>query len=274
MSSQPSPLRVFHVDRAVVEIYSSKADAGKSAALRAATILEGAISRQGHSRLIMATGNSQEDLISSLVRARNVDWSRVEVFHMDEYIGLPESHRGSLRHWMKSRFVELVHPGRVNYLDGNARDLDAECHRYEELLRERPVNLCMLGIGENGHIAFNEPHAADFEDPLGVKRVQLDELSRNQQAGEGHFSSPASVPPEALTLTLPILMSSEELICCVPEGRKREAVRNALQGPISPECPGSAVRKHANAHVYIDTDSAALLSLPAIDRGLYRANGS
>ena len=142
---------------------------------------------------------------------------------------------------------------------GNAPDVDAECRRYEQLLREAPITLCMLGFGENGHIAFNDPHVANFQDPQGVKRVDLDERDRRQQAGEGHFPGWESVPREAITLTCPMLMGSENIIGCVPELRKAEAVKNALEGPVSTKCPGSVVRTHPQAHIYLDADSASLL---------------
>jgi len=263
MLAELSPIRIFRVDKAEVEIYPSKVEAGRAAALLASAILNNAISKQGHARLIMATGNSQQDLVFALARDPSVNWSRVELFHMDEYIGLPETHPGCLKRWLNTRFVELVHPGKVNYLDGNAQDLDAECRRYVTLLRAKPLTLCTLGIGENGHIAFNDPHVADFQDPLGVKKVDLDERCRRQQAGEGHFPDFASVPPTAVTATCPMLMSPENLICCVPEQRKAEAVKNALEGPVSTQCPGSVLRNHPHAHIYLDTDSASLLSLPA-----------
>ncbi|MGO8817273.1 MAG: glucosamine-6-phosphate deaminase [Terriglobia bacterium] len=258
--SQSPALRTFQVDRAVVEVYPSKSEAGKAAALRASAILKAAISKDGRARLILATGNSQEDLVAALVQVRDLDWSRLEVFHMDEYVNLPETDRGCLKRWFNSHFVEVVHPSIVRYLDGNAPDLDAECRRYERLLRAAPITLCQLGIGENGHIAFNDPHVADFADPLNIKRVTLDERCRRQQAGEGHFANFESVPAEALTLTCPMLMSSENLICCVPEGRKAEAVRNAIEGPVTTRCPGSVVRTHPHASIYLDADSASLLN--------------
>jgi len=198
--------------------------------------------------------------VESLAQVRSLDWSRLEVFHMDEYIHLPESDRGCLKRWLNTHFVNVVRPGKVHYLDGNAADPVAECRRYEEALLGAPITLCTLGIGENGHIAFNDPHVADFQDPLNIKRVSLDERCRRQQAGEGHFADPASVPGEALTLTCPMLMRSENLICCVPESRKAEAVKNALEGPVSTRCPGSIVRTHPYAHIYLDADSASLLT--------------
>jgi len=255
-SSAPS---TFQVDRAAVEVYSTKREAGEAAALRAAGILRAAIANQGKARLIMATGNSQEDMVTALVQAPDIDWSRLELFHMDEYIALPESDRGCLKRWMNQHFVEIVHPGKVNYLDGNARDLDAESRRYEQAVRSAPITLCLIGIGENGHIAFNDPHVADFHDPLGMKRVVLDEPCRRQQAGEGHFDGFESVPKEAVTLTCPLLMSSENLICSVPEKRKAQAVKNALEGPVTEQCPGSVVRTHPRAWIYLDRESASLL---------------
>lgn len=252
-------LRTFRVDRATVEIYPSKPEAGKAAAIRAASTLNTALAKDGRARLIMATGNSQQDLVASLAQDHSVDWSRVDLFHMDEYIGLPLTHPGCLRFWINTRFLNVVHPGTARFLDGNAPDLDAECRRYEQLLREAPITLCMLGFGENGHIAFNDPHVANFQDPQGVKRVDLDERDRRQQAGEGHFPGWESVPREAITLTCPMLMSSENIIGCVPELRKAEAVKNALEGPVSTKCPGSVVRTHPQAHIYLDADSASLL---------------
>jgi glucosamine-6-phosphate deaminase len=257
--SLKSPLRRFQVGRAAVEVYPSKSDAGQAASQRASAILRSSITEKGNARLIMATGNSQEDFVAWLVQVRDVDWSRLEVFHMDEYINLPETHRGCLKRWLNEHFVELVRPGRVHYLDGNAADLPAECRRYEQLLRAAPTALCTLGIGENGHIAFNDPHVADFEDPLGIKRVVLDERCRRQQANEGHFPDFASVPREAVTLTCPTLMSCDNLICCVPELRKAEAVKNALEGPLSTQCPASVLRTHPSAFIYLDSESASLL---------------
>jgi glucosamine-6-phosphate deaminase len=262
--SQPTPVRTFHVDRSVVEIYSSKAEVGRAGALRASAILRDAIAKEGRARLIMATGNSQEDLVSTLVQDRDIDWSRLELFHMDEYVGLPVTHRGCLRHWIITHFVDVVHPGKVEFLDGNAADLAREARRYEKLLQEAPLTLCTMGFGENGHIAFNDPHVANFQDPVNIKVVELDEPCRRQQAGEGHFPNFESVPRSAITLTCPMLMSVQNLICSVPELRKAEAVKNALEGPVSTKCPGSIVRTHPQAYIYLDVNSASLLKEESI----------
>ena len=187
-----------------------------------------------------------------------MDWTRVELFHMDEYIGLGLTHPASFRRWLKERLADRVHPGAVHFLNGDAPGVEAECRRYAGLLREAPVDICFLGFGENGHIAFNDPHAADFHDPLWVKRVAMDRRCRLQQVGEGHFPSLDAVPAEALTLTCPALMAAEYLICSVPDRRKAEAVRQALEGPISARCPASLVRTHPGAVLYLEPESGSL----------------
>lgn len=256
----PRPIQQFLAGKAHVEIYPTRSALGQAAAARGAAILREALSRQARGRIIVATGNSQLEVSGAFVRVPGLDWSRIEVFHMDEYLGLPAEHPASFRRWVKERIVDVARPGKVHYLDGEAADWAAECQRYSELLSQAPVDLCFLGIGENGHIAFNDPHEADFNDPHLVKRVTLDEPCRHQQVGEGHFPDAASVPKYALTLTCPALMRAQHLICCVPDLRKAEAVRRALEGQISPACPGSILRTHAHATIYLDPDSASLLA--------------
>jgi len=254
-----SPLRVFQVDKAYVEVYPSKLDTSRAAVIEAATILRRATSKAGRPRVVVGTGNSQEDMIRTLVEVPDVDWSLIEIFHMDEYAGMPAAHPASFRRWLKTHLVDFVRPGQAHYLGGDAPDLIEECRRYGSLLRSAPIDLCFVGFGENGHIAFNDPHVADFHDPLAVKKVDLDERCRLQQVGEGHFPNLASVPREALTLTCPMLMSAENLVCCVPELRKAETVRNALEEPLSSRCPASLVRTHRQVNVYLDAESASML---------------
>jgi glucosamine-6-phosphate deaminase len=258
MPSAQTPNR-FQVGTVNVSIHASPEDLGLAAATRAAEIITAAIRKTGRARVIVATGNSQLPLITALVK-QPVDWAAVEIFHMDEYAGMPSSHPASFRRWVKSRIEDVVHPSKANYLEGDAADLQAEMDRYVELLTAAPIDLAFVGIGENGHIAFNDPAVADFNDPLIVKRVILDEACRRQQAGEGHFPDPASVPREALTITCPGLFRAEAWVCSVPEARKAEAVRNSLEGPISEACPGSLLRRHPNTYLYLDSESASLLS--------------
>ena len=248
------PVDSFQVGRLHVEIQHSKEALGRAAAERAAALMRGAIRERGRARIIVGTGPSQDEVIGALVAAPDLDWARVEVFHMDEYVGLPAEHPASFRRWLKTHVAGIVRPGVVHYLD------ESVAGAYAELLAAAPVDVCFIGFGENGHIAFNDPHAADFNDPVLVKRVALDERCRRQQVGEGHFASLSDVPPEAVTLTCPALMSAAHLICSVPDRRKAEAVKNALEGPITPSCPASLVRTHPDARLYLDPESAALLS--------------
>jgi glucosamine-6-phosphate deaminase len=244
-----------------VRIYPTRQELGAAAARDAAQIIGEAVERQGRARIILATGNSQLDMIGALVEVPGVPWNKVEAFHMDEYIGMPESHPSSFRRWIKTRLEDRVHPGTVRYLSGDAPDLDAEIARYSRLLNSAPIDLAFVGFGENGHIAFNDPHVADFADAETVKRVRIDEASQRQQAGEGHFDRPESVPKDALTITCPGLFRAAAWVCCVPDLRKATAVRDALEGPISTSCPSSIVRTHPNATIYLDKQSASLLRL-------------
>jgi glucosamine-6-phosphate deaminase len=252
-------LREFQADKARVYIHPTKMDTSIAAAAEAASILRGTVEKKGSARVIVATGNSQLDMIQALVEAPGVDWSRVEVFHMDEYVGISDQHPASFHLWLKTRLVDVVHPGKVNFMNGQAADLPAECERYAALLHSAPVDLCFIGFGENGHIAFNDPGVADFNDPLAVKCVTMDEPCRRQQVGEGHFPTLADMPLHALTLTCPELFRAEHWVCTVPELRKAEAVKNALTGPISEACPSSLTRTHPAAGVYLDAESASLL---------------
>jgi glucosamine-6-phosphate deaminase len=243
-----------------VHICADGAALADQAASEAATIIGEAIARNGSARIVVATGNSQLAFIGALTQRRDIEWKSVEVFHMDEYVGISPGHPSSFRCWIRTRVEDRVHPGRMHYIEGDARDIDAEIARYAALLDAAPIDLAFVGFGENGHIAFNDPPVADFDDPAAVKRVALDEACRRQQWGEGHFPSLEAVPREALTVTCPGLFRARAWVCAVPEARKAEAVRNALEGPVSTACPASLVRRHPRASVYLDKESAALLA--------------
>lgn len=256
----PEPKTMFHAGGMRVKIFRSKAELAEAAAHRAAGYIRDAIARQGSARILVATGNSQILTIDRLVRLPGIDWTLVDAFHLDEYVGLPATHPASFRLWLRTRFAEIAGPRSMHYLNGDAAGLDAEIQRYTALLKERPVDVALIGIGENGHIAFNDPAVADFQDSATVKRVVLDEACRRQQVGEGHFPDLDSVPSEALTLTCPALLSASHLICSVPDRRKAEAVRSAIEGAISTACPASILRTHPRAFLYLDLESASLLS--------------
>jgi glucosamine-6-phosphate deaminase len=249
----------FHIGGVAVRIYRPGPGLGQAAGAAAAAIIREAIAARGLSRIIIGTGPSQDGTIGTLTQAAGIDWSKVEVFHMDEYVGMPPSHPASFRRWLKEHVADFVRPGIVHYMQGDAADVDAECRRYGNLLRAAPIDVSFLGFGENGHIAFNDPGVADFNDTAAVKLVTLDERCRGQQVGEGHFPELASVPPAAITVTCPILVSPAHLICSVPDRRKAEAVRDAVEGPLTPMCPASLVLTHPRCAIFLDTESAALL---------------
>jgi glucosamine-6-phosphate deaminase len=208
---------------------------------------------------MVATGNSQLDFIQALVEIDGIRWPLVEMFHMDEYVGLSAQHPASFRLWIKRRLEDKVALGAANYICGDAQDTGAEIARYSALLASAPIDVAFVGFGENGHIAFNDPPTANFQDPAAVKVVELDTACRQQQVGEGHFPDIDSVPRTAITVTCSGLFAAAAWVCCVPEARKARAVRDALTGPISTSCPASVVRLHPSASVFLDEESASLL---------------
>lgn len=232
----------------------------KAAAAAAFECLQSALALRGQAAVIFACATSQMQFLDILTGMSGLDWSRVSVFHMDEYLGLPMTHSASFRRFLMERVVEKTHPREVYYLEGDSQEPIAECDRYSGLLRAAPIDLCCCGIGENGHLAFNDPPVADFQDKRLVKLVKLDEASRQQQVGEGFYPSLSAVPQYAMTLTIPALLLAEKVLCIVPERRKAEAVKAALEGPVQTACPASFLRKQPHATLYLDNDSAALIN--------------
>jgi glucosamine-6-phosphate deaminase len=252
--------REFVSGQARVLIFDTKDTMGHAAAVHAAGLIADAVRQRGNARIIVGTGSSQDRMIHWLVNQPSIDWSKLDVFHMDEYVGMAADHPASFRRWLRTHVAAFASAARYHYLAGDAPDVDAEIRRYADALAAKPIDVCFIGFGENGHIAFNDPHEADFADPKAIKRVVLDEKCRMQQVGEGHFKSLADAPPEALTLTCPTLMSARHIIACVPEKRKAQAVRDALEGPLTTKCPASRVTRHPSAMIYLDADSASLLT--------------
>jgi len=240
-----------------VRVHRDPAALAAAAAAQVAGALRDAIATRGVAYAMFATGNSQIAMLDVLVRDPSVDWSRVVGFHMDEYVGIPATHPASFRRYLRERITDRVPVAVFHFIDGDAADVDAECARYASLLREHPLDLCCLGIGENGHLAFNDPPVADFHDPLDVKVVELDDACRRQQVGEGHFAEVAAVPTHAVTVTIPALLRAAAVVAVVPESRKAEPVRRALAGPVSTDCPASFLREHAQVTLHLDTDSAS-----------------
>ncbi|MCY3018691.1 MAG: glucosamine-6-phosphate deaminase [Planctomycetota bacterium] len=254
-----APLKTFSVDSLAVRVFAATRDMAVDAAREARQVLCDAVAARGAAAAILAGGNSQRQFLEELVAAKGVDWSRVTLFHMDEYLGMPVTHSASLRRQMRERVESKVKPKKFEYLAGDAMEPLTECERYAALLKAQPLDLCCLGIGENGHVAFNDPAVADFNDPRLVKIVKLDRPCRQQQVGEGHFSDIEAVPQYALTLTIPALCAARKVLAIAPEKRKAEPVKNTLRGPISTTCPASYLRKQAHCTLFLDAESASLI---------------
>lgn len=257
--SPVEPLKTFTADSLPVRIYATEMDMARDVASIARAYLVDTLAKQGSAAVILATGNSQIQFLEALIALGGIDWSKITLFHMDEYLGIDANHTASFRRYMRERVEARVKPRIFNYIEGNALLPLDECARYARLLAVQPIDLCCLGIGENGHLAFNDPPVANFHDPHYVKLVQLDESCRQQQTNEGHFPNLASVPQFAFTLTIPALCSARRMLCVAPEKRKAKAVRDALRGPITTACPASWLRKQSHAALFLDSDSAAFL---------------
>ena len=254
-----TPVKTFQTDALPVRVYAREADLAQDVAGIVQQHLQATLAAQGSAACILATGNSQIKFLEALIALGGVDWSRVTLFHMDEYLGIDAGHKASFRRYMRERVEGRVHPKKFHYLEGDVLLPLDECARYTKLLQAQPIDLCCLGVGENGHLAFNDPPVANFQDPHLVKLVKLDEACRMQQVGEGHFPNLDAVPQYAFTLTIPALCSAKKMICISPEKRKARAIRDALRGPVGPACPASVLRTQPHATLFLDTDSAALL---------------
>ena len=255
-----APIRELKVDRLNVKVFADRAALGRAAGLAAAARIRAMQQERGLLNLLFAAAPSQGETLDALRQEPGIDWGRIDAFHMDEYLGLPSGAPQSFGRYLKDRLFDRLPFHRVHYLDGSAADAAAECERYAWLLREHPFGLAFLGIGENGHLAFNDPGIADFQDPLWVKvNERLDAACRQQQVNDGQFRTLAEVPTRAITLTIPALFSARGALVAVPGGRKKDIVRRTLSGPIDTSCPATILRRHANACLFLDRESAALL---------------
>ena len=246
-------------DKLVVEIYDTRAEMGKAAGNMAAEKIRDCLAEKDAVNVIFAAAPSQNEMLETLVAASGIDWSRVNAFHMDEYIGLSKDAPQGFGNFLKERIFAKLPFKSVNYINCSADDIDAECQRYSSLLKEYPVDVVLLGIGENGHIAFNDPHVADFNDVNTVKAVELDDVCRNQQVNDGCFDSIEKVPKYALTLTIPTLFSANHMVCTVPAATKAWAVDKTVNGEIGEQCPATIMRRHESAVMYCDADSGSKL---------------
>ncbi len=241
----------------ILKVFADKSQLGKAAAEQAAATIQRAIAERGQARIIAATGMSQFEFLKSLIATPGIDWAKVEMFHLDEYVGLPITHPASFRKYLLERFIEPAGLTTFHLLNGE-RDPHEVCQVIGELISAAPIDVAFVGIGENGHLAFNDP-PADFETEAPYIVVNLDEACRRQQVGEGWFAGLEDVPTQAISMTVRQILKAHEIICIAPDARKAEAVRNCFENPISPMYPASILKAHANTTIYLDTDSSSLL---------------
>ncbi len=258
-SQLPTPLHTFQVDALSVQVYQSETKMAMAAAQLVQSYLQDVLSRQGRAAITLATGNSQIKFLEALFALEGVDWSRINFFHLDEYLGIDAAHTASFRRYLRTQVERRVNPAAFHYIEGDAMQPLAECDRYTQLLRAQPIDLCFLGVGENGHLAFNEPSVADFNDDYGVKIVKLELATRQQQVNGGHFPTLVDVPQYAFTLTIPMLCDSKKIICLASEKRKAEVIFEMLRGAIGTTTPASVLRTKAQAMLFLDRDAASLL---------------
>ena len=259
---RPEPLQSFSAGKARVEVFSNRPDAGLAAAIDVAFAIAARQTGADSARVVFAAAPSQDEFLAALVRHPSIDWSRVAAFHMDEYLGIGPDHPASFRRYLREHLFDLagMGSGRLHLIPGEKSDQPLRvCLDYEEALRRDPPDIVCGGIGENGHLAFNDPPVADFLDPVWVKTVRLDEACRTQQVHDGCFARLLDVPTHAFTLTVPALMSAPVVSIVVLGPRKAEAVLATIRGPISESCPASVLRTHEGARIYLDRDSARLL---------------
>lgn len=252
-------MKEFKVDKLNVKVMPNRDEMGKVAAKDLHDKIVELLAKKEEINMIFAAAPSQNDVLKSLTEYSDIDWSRVNAFHMDEYIGLDKTAPQGFGNFLMSHIFGLVPFKTINLLDCEAKDPEKECERYTKLLKDNPTDIVVMGIGENGHIAFNDPWIADFNDPKMVKIVPLDEVCRQQQVNDGCFKSIDEVPKNALTLTCPTLVKAPYLFCIVPAITKANAVKRTLNGEINEDCPATILRRQPSATLYLDGDSSSLL---------------
>ena len=252
-------MKEYFVDSLKVKIFETRALMGADAAKDIKARIADLLSKKAEINMIFAAAPSQNDVLKSLVEDKSIEWNRVNAYHMDEYVGLDKDAPQGFGNFLKEHIFGLVPFKSVNYIDISAKDPEKEAERYSALLESNPTDIVVMGIGENGHIAFNDPPVANFKDEVLVKKVKLDEICRNQQVNDGCFGSIDEVPTHAMTLTVPALVRAPYLFCIVPAPTKANAVYETLNGTIDEHCPASILRTRENAILYLDADSSKLL---------------
>lgn len=244
-----------------VAIFDSILKLAEAAADEATRIIRQALGERGQAFLIAATGASQFQFLDALTQHRDIDWARTTFFHLDEYVGLPETHRASFRRYLRERIGDRVHPGAFNFINGDNPDPQEECRRVGELISRQTIDAAFVGIGENGHLAFNDP-PADFHTHEPYLVVELDEACRRQQVGEGWFDSLDHVPRRAISMSVQQILKASHILCVAPDRRKAQAVRDTLESEVSPLHPASILQQHPRATIFLDMESASLLKSP------------
>jgi glucosamine-6-phosphate deaminase len=243
----------------LVEVYASEMEMSESVAKITHQYLQNLLDKQDTVAILLATGNSQIRFLEALIALEGIDWSRIILFHLDEYLGITSDHPASFRRYLRERVEEKVCPQQFYYIAGDTLQPIAECDRYTRLLENQPIDLCFLGIGENGHLAFNDPSVADFQDPAKVKLVKLDHVNRQQQVNTAYFANLADVPQYAFTVTISMICTAKKIICLAPATRKAQVVKTLLTGNITTNCPASILRQQPQATLFLDVNSASLL---------------
>lgn len=243
-----------------INVFNNKEMLGTAAAHKGAEAIKKAIEQQGYARIIVATGASQFEMLDSLRSTSTIDWSKIDAFHLDEYVGISKEHPASFRSYLKERFVDhLPTLKSFTYINGDAPNLQQECDRIAHIISQDLIDVAFVGIGENGHLAFNDP-PANFSSDNPYLIVNLDFACRRQQLGEGWFASLEDVPKQAISMSIKHIMKSKTIIVTVPDKRKAVAIFSTVQGPVTPDCPASILQQHNDCHLYLDNDSASLLS--------------
>lgn len=242
-----------------VNVYETREEMGRSAARDCAECIKALLKEKEEINMIFAAAPSQNEFLAAMAADKDIEFSRINAFHMDEYIGLEKGAPQGFGEFLRTRIFDLAGFKSVNYINASAADADEECMRYGKLLKEHPVDIVCMGIGENGHIAFNDPHVAEFNDKKIVKAVELDEVCRMQQVNDGCFAKIDDVPKKALTLTIPTLAAAAHHFCIVPAKTKAEAVKRTIKGEITEKCPATILRMCPDARVYLDSDSSEFI---------------
>lgn len=254
-------LKQFQVDALSVKVYDSSLKLATDAANFVGDYLLSLLTRQEKVRIILATGNSQLQFLDSLTSSTQIDWSRVVFFHLDEYLGISPEHQSSFRYYLRREVEEKVNAAQFNYIRGDAVEPLTECDRYKQLIERQAIDLCMLGVGKNGHLAFNEPTVANFQDSRTIKLVKLETKTRQQQIDSGYFTGSETVPQYAFTLTIPTICAAKKIICLAGGERKAAIIKTMLQAPISTSVPATVLRRQPQATLFLDRESASLLSM-------------